>query len=128
MPVVAVEALELGAEEGAVVEVRAAVYAEKNLLGASRVQVVLHHEIQELPVAVPDLIDELREGYAARDQTLAGVAFPQATVGVPDDNPRGDISNPRSLLRHNGPFLARMRVVPLFFCPTTPRAPAPHPA
>ena len=125
MPVVAVEALELGAEEGAVVEVRAAVYAEKNLLGASRVQVVLNHEIQELPVAVPDLIDELREGYAARDQTLAGVAwleFPQATVGVPDDNPGGDVSNPRSLLRHNGPFLARMRVVPLFFCPTTPRA------
>ena len=124
-PVVAVEALKLGAKNGAVVEVSAAVYAEKNLLGASRVQVVLHHEIQELPVAVPDLIDELREGYVARDQTLAGVAwleFPQASVGVPDDDSGGDVSNPRSLLRHNGPFLARMRVVPLFFCPTTPRA------
>jgi hypothetical protein len=41
---------------------------------------------------------------------------------VPDDDPGGDVSNPRSLLRHNGPFLARMRVVPLFFYPTTPHA------
>ena len=128
-PVVAVQALELGAEDGAVVEVRVAVYAEEDLLGASRVQVVLHHEIQELPVAVPDLIDELREGYAARDQTLTGLAwleFPQATVGVPDDDPGGDVSNPHSLLRHDGPFLARCGSFPFSQLPLAP--PAPYPA
>jgi hypothetical protein len=122
-PVVTVEALELGAKDGAVVEVRVAVYAEEDLLGASRVQVVLHHEIQELSVAVPNLIYELREGYAARDQTLAGLAwleFPQATVGVPDDDPGCDVSNPYSLLRHDGPFLARCGSFPIF--PTTPHA------
>jgi hypothetical protein len=122
-PVVAVETLELGAKDGAVVEVRVAVYAEENLLGAARVQVVLHHEIQELPVAVPDLIDELGEGYAPRDQTLAGFAwfeFPQATVGVPDDDPWGDVPDSHSLLRHDGPFLARYSQLPLM-------PPAPHP-
>jgi hypothetical protein len=122
-PVVAIEALELGAKDGAVVEVRVAVYAEEDLLGTSRVQVVLHHEIQELSVAVTDLIDELREGYAARDQSLAGLAwleFPQATVGVPNDDPGGDVSNPHSLLRHDGPFLARCGSFPIF--PTTPQA------
>jgi hypothetical protein len=115
--VVAVEALELGAKDGAVVEVSVAVYAEEDFLGTSRVQVVLHHEIQELPVAVPDLIDELREGYAARDQTLAGLArleFPQATIGVPDDDTGGDVPNPHSLLRHDGPFLARCGSFPIF--------------
>ncbi len=122
--VVAVEVLELGAEDGPVVEARVAVYAEEDLLGASRVQVVLHHEIQELPVAVPDLIDELGEGYAARDQTLAGVAwleFAQATVGVPDDDSGGDVPDPHSLLRHDGPFLAPLRGrSPIY--PTTPQA------
>jgi hypothetical protein len=91
---VAVEVLELGTEDGAVVEPRVAVYAEHDLLGASRVQVVLHHELQKFPVAVPYLIDELREGDTARDQKLAGLArveFPQAAVGVPDDDPGGDI-------------------------------------
>src|SRR5918994_2797625 len=116
-PVVAVEALKLGAKNGAVVEVSAAVYAEKNLLGASRVQVVLHHEIQKLPVAVPDLIDELREGDSARDQTLACLArveFAQATVGMPDDDPWGDVPYPYALLRHDGPFLARCGSFPHF--------------
>jgi hypothetical protein len=73
-PVVAVEVLELGTEDGAVVESRVAVYAEHDLLGASRVQVVLHHEIQKFSVAVSYLIDELREGDAARDQTFATTA------------------------------------------------------
>src|SRR5918998_1034746 len=125
-PVVTVEALELGAKDGTVVEVRVAVYAEEDLLAASRVQVVLHHEIQELPVAVSDLIDELGEGYAARDQTLAGLAwleFPQATVGVPDDDPGGDVSNPHSLLRHDGPFLARCGSFPFSHYPSCRRLP-----
>jgi hypothetical protein len=60
--VVAVEVLELGAEDVPVVEARVAVYAEEDLLGASGVQVVLHHEIQELAVAFTDLIDELPGG------------------------------------------------------------------
>jgi hypothetical protein len=64
----------LGTEGGSVVESSVAVYAEKDLLAAPRVQVVLHHEIQELPVAVPDLIYKLREGDTARDQTLASLA------------------------------------------------------
>jgi hypothetical protein len=128
-PVVAVEALELGAKYGAVVEVRVAVYAEEDLLGASGVQVVLHHEIQELPVAISDLIDELREGYATRDQTLASLAwleFSQATIGVPDDDPGGDVSNTHSLLHHDGPFLARCGSFPFSQLPLVP--PAPHPA
>jgi hypothetical protein len=44
--VVAVEVLELGAEDGPVAEARLALYARKNLLWSSRVQVVFQHEIQ----------------------------------------------------------------------------------
>jgi hypothetical protein len=51
-----------------------AVYAEEHLFGTPRMEVVLHHEVQKLPAAFADLVDELREGDAARDQTLAGVA------------------------------------------------------
>src|SRR3990170_4686207 len=84
-PVVAVEVLELGAEDGPIVEFRVAVYAEEHLLGTPRMEVVLHHEVQKLPAAFADLVDELREGDATQDQTLAGVArlqLAQTTVGV----------------------------------------------
>jgi hypothetical protein len=115
--VLAVEVLELGAEDGPVIEARVAVYAEKDLFGSPRVQVVLHHEIQQLPETLPDLIDELREGDAARDQTLTSLArvqLPQAAVGVPNDDPRGDVPDPHSLLRHEGPFLDPLWVFPRF--------------
>src|SRR5215203_348199 len=109
-PVVAVEAFQLGAEEGTVVEAGQAVYAEKHLLRASRVQIVIHHEIEEFPVFLTDLIHELRERYAARDKSLArfvGIQLPQTAVGVPHDEPRGDVPETHSLLHHqNGPFLA----------------------
>ena len=36
-----------------------AVYAEEHLLWTSWMEVVLHHEVQKLPVTFPDLIDEL---------------------------------------------------------------------
>src|SRR5215210_3000530 len=121
-----VEVLELGAEDGPVVEPRVAVYAEEHLFGAPRVEVVLHHEVQELPAAFPDLVDELREGDATRDQTLARVArfeLTQATVGVPDDNSGSDVPDPHCLLRHEGPFLAPKRgrsplLIPLRPAPT----------
>jgi hypothetical protein len=125
--VVAVEVFELRAEYGPVVEASVTVYAEEDLLGASGMEVVLHHEIQQLPIAVTYLIDELRERDAARDQTFAGLArfeLPQAAVGVPDDNPWGDVPDPHCLLRHDGPFLARYEVVPLFALSLKP--PAPH--
>src|SRR5215212_3062315 len=108
----AVEVLELGAEDGPVVDARVAGYAEEHFFGTPRMEVVLHHEVQELPTAFPDLIDKLREGDAARDQTLAGVArveLAQAAVGVPDDNAGSDVPDPHCLLRHEGPFLAPKR-------------------
>lgn len=108
-PIVAVEVLELGAKNGPVVEACVAIYAEEDLFGASRVQVVLHHEIQKLSEAFSDLIDKLREGDAARDQTLASLArvqLTEATIGVPDDDSGGDVPDLHSLLRHEGPFLA----------------------
>jgi hypothetical protein len=63
----AIEVLELGTEYAPVVEPRVAVYAEEYLFGTSRVEVVLHHEIQKLPATFPDLIDELRERDATGD-------------------------------------------------------------
>jgi hypothetical protein len=120
---VTVEVLELGTEGGSVIETPVAVYAEKDLLGTSRVEIVLHHEIQELPVAISHLIYKLREGDAARDQTLAGFArveLPETAIGVPDDDPWGDVPDPHCLLHHDGPFLARCGSFPTF--PTTPDA------
>lgn len=45
-PVRAIEAFELGAEEGTLVEPCVAVNTEQHLLRASGVQIVLHHEIE----------------------------------------------------------------------------------
>jgi hypothetical protein len=119
---VAVEALQLRAKEGTVIEASVAVYAEKHLLGASRVKVVVHHEIKELLVLFADLIHKLRKRDAARDQTFASFAWiqlSQTTVGVSHDEPGGDISQTHSLLHHqDGPFLAPGGVVPRF--PDTP--------
>jgi hypothetical protein len=70
-----IEVLELGTEDAPVVEPRVALYAEEHLFGTSRVEVVLHHEVQKLPATLPDLIDELRERDATGDQTLACVAW-----------------------------------------------------
>src|SRR5215211_211005 len=70
-PVLAVEALELGAQEVTVVEARVAVYTEQDLLRASWVQVVVHHEVEQFFVFLPDLVHELGERDAPRDQTLA---------------------------------------------------------
>src|SRR5215212_9541270 len=121
-PVVAVETFQLRAKECTVVETRVAVDAEEHLLRTARVQVVVQHEVEELPVLFADLIHELRERDAARDQTLArfvGVELSQTTVGVPHDEPRGDVSQTHSLLHHqDGPFLAPGGVFPRF--PDTP--------
>jgi len=70
----AIEVLELGTEDGPVVEPRVAVYAEEHLFGTGRVEIVLHHEVEKLPATFPDLVDELRERDATGDQTLASVA------------------------------------------------------
>ena len=67
------------ASHGAVVEVRVALYAVEDLFGAPRVEVVVHHKVQKLPVPVPDLIHELRERDAARDQPLACFASLQSS-------------------------------------------------
>jgi hypothetical protein len=107
--VVTIEVFELGAEDGPIAEPRVAVYAEEHLLGTPRMEVVLHHEVQKFPAAFADLVDELREGDAARDQTLASVAgleLAKATVGVPDYDTGGDVPDPHYLLHHEGPFLA----------------------
>ena len=96
-PVVTVEAFQLRAKESTVVETRLTVDAEEHLLGTTRMQVVVHHEIEKLPVLFADLIHELRERDAARDQTLArfvGIQLAQTTVGVPYDEPGGDVPVP----------------------------------
>jgi hypothetical protein len=88
------------------------IYAEKDLLATPGMQVMLHHEFEELPVAVSDLIDELRERDAAGDQALASLAdveLAQATTGVPDDYAGDDVANLHCLLCHEGPFLAPLR-------------------
>lgn len=105
----AVDVFELGAEHVTDVDLGVTVYAEEDLAGSPRVQVVIHHEIQQLPVAFPDLIRELSEGYAARDQPLASLAWPQlsqAPIGVSYDESRSDVRDPHLLIRHYGPFLA----------------------
>jgi hypothetical protein len=121
-PVVTVEAFQLRAKESTVVDTRLTVDAEEYLLGTTGMQVVVHHEIEKLPVLFADLIHELRERDAARDQTLArfvGIQLAQTTVGVPYDEPGGDVPQSHSLLHHqDGPFLAPGGVVPRF--PDTP--------
>ncbi len=105
----AVDAFELGAEHVAVVDLGVAVYTEEDFPGSPGVQVVLHHEVQKLPVSFSDLIHELRERNTARYQTLARLAWPQlsqATIGVPYDEPRSNVRDPHLLIRHYGPFLA----------------------
>src|SRR5215208_1524497 len=104
-----VESPQLGTQSIATVELGVAVHAVKDLGGTSRVQVVLHHEVQELPKTFADLVHELRKRDFARDQTLAGLGdleLPQPTVGVPDYEPRDDFLDAQLLLRHYGPFLA----------------------
>src|SRR5829696_803574 len=117
-PLVAVEAFQLRAKEGTIVETCVAVDAEEHLLRTARVQVVIKHKVEELSVLFADLIHELRKRDAARDQTLArfvGIQLSQTTVGVPHDEPGGDVPQSHSLLHHqDGPFLAPGGVVPRF--------------
>jgi len=105
----AVDAFELGAEHVAVLDLRVTLYAEQDLSGTPRMQVMLHHEVQQSPIPFPNLVHELRERNAARDETLASLAWrqlSQATIGVPYDEPRSNVRDPHLLLRHYGPFLA----------------------
>jgi hypothetical protein len=107
-PIVAVEEFELGTQYGPIEVPSVAVYAKEHLLWTSRMEVVLHHEVQKLSATFAHLVDELRKGDAARDQTLARVAgleLSQSTVGVPDDDTGCDVPDLHCLLHDEGPFL-----------------------
>ena len=109
LAVEAVDVFELRAQDVPASNLRVTVYAEEHLFGTTGMQVVFHHEVQQLPVSFSDLIHELREGYAARDELLASLALrhlPQAAVGVPYDDPRNNVRDPNLRFRHYGPFLA----------------------
>jgi hypothetical protein len=104
-----VEPPELGAQNVASIEISVAVHTVQDLVWASRMQVVLHHEVQKLPETFADLIHELRERDLASDQPLAGLGklkLPQPAVGVPYYEPRDDLLDAQLLLRQYGPFLA----------------------
>lgn len=106
---VTVKLTELGTQNVALVKTRPAIYAEQNLGRTARMQVMLYHEIQELPVAFTDLIHEFRESYAARDQTLASLTrlkFTKTAACMPDYDSGSNILYSQTLLRHYGPFLA----------------------
>ncbi len=105
----AVDVFELRAQNDPVGNLRVTVYAEEHLFGTARMQIVFHHEVQQLPVSFSNLVHELREGYAARDELLASLALrhiPQTAIGVPYYEPRNNVRDPYLLLRHYGPFLA----------------------
>jgi hypothetical protein len=58
-PIVAVEVFELGTQYGPIEVPSVAVYTEEYLLWTARMEVVIHHEVQNLSATFADLIDEL---------------------------------------------------------------------
>lgn len=97
------------AQDGALVEIRLAVYAKEDFFWTAWMQVILQHKIEKLPITFPDLVHKLRKRYSPRNQPLASLAWFQVskpTIGVPYYEPRHDVLGLYSLLRHYGPFLA----------------------
>jgi hypothetical protein len=58
-PIVAVEEFELGTQYGPIEVPSVAVYAKEHLLWTSRMEVVLHHEVQKFSATFADLVDKL---------------------------------------------------------------------
>jgi hypothetical protein len=83
------------------------VYAEDDLLKTTGMEIVIHHEVENLPVTFPDLIHELREGYAPRNEPLAGlriIEVSQPPARMPDDQTWDYVFRPDNLIRQNVPF------------------------
>ncbi len=88
---------ELAEEPRAVAQASLKIYTKENFIRTPRMKVVLHHELEDLTVSVPDLIHELREGNAAGDQTLTCLArreLAQPPTGMPHDDAGDDVLDP----------------------------------
>ncbi len=68
-----------------------ALYRKEHVLRPTGMKIVLHHKVQHLTKAVPDLIHKLAERDLPLHQATASLAYaklPEPAAGVPDDKPR----------------------------------------